>query len=135
MEGDKQVPTGTVGEVWIRGPNVMRGYWHDQGKELANFGHVPSLRFHHSAATNKVLTKDGWLKSGDLGYLDKEGFLYVRGRSKVFPVRSSQLLKPRSVKDIIIRGGENIVSQTPSLLISVIKIGLGFCVSRKCSLF
>jgi len=123
MEGDKQVPTGTVGEVWIRGPNVMRGYWHDQGKELACFGHVSSLRSHRSAATDKVLTKDGWLKSGDLGYLDQEGFLYVRGRSKAFPVRSSQLLKLRSVKDIIIRGGENIVSQIPSVLMSVIKIG------------
>jgi len=110
MEGDKQVPTGTVGEIWIRGPNVMRGYWHDQGKELVDFGHVSSLRSYHSAETDKVLTKDGWLKSGDLGYLDQEGFLYVRGRSKVFPVRLLQLLKLRSVKDIIIRGGENIVS-------------------------
>ncbi|KAF5363672.1 hypothetical protein D9756_000643 [Leucocoprinus leucothites] len=76
MDGDKQAPTGTVGEVWIRGPNVMQGYWRDQ------------------AATDKVLTKDGWLRSGDLGYLDEEGFLYIRDR----------------IKDIIIRGGENIDS-------------------------
>lgn len=76
MNDDKQVPTGTTGEIWIRGPNVMRGYWHDQ------------------AATDKVLTKDGWFKTGDLGYLDEEGFLYIRDR----------------IKDVIIRGGENIAS-------------------------
>jgi len=43
-----------------------------------------------------VITKDGWLKSGDLGYMDKEGFVYIRDR----------------IKDIIIRGGENIDSTT-----------------------
>ncbi|PPQ63866.1 hypothetical protein CVT24_009492 [Panaeolus cyanescens] len=78
MKDNKSVPTGSVGEVWLRGPNVMKGYWKDQ------------------AATDKVLTKDGWFKSGDLGYLDEEGFLYIRDR----------------MKDIIIRGGENIDSVT-----------------------
>ncbi|KAF9451706.1 acetyl-CoA synthetase-like protein [Macrolepiota fuliginosa MF-IS2] len=76
MANDKQVPAGTVGEVWLRGPNVMKGYWHDE------------------AATDKVLTQDGWLKTGDLGFVDEEGFLYIRDR----------------IKDIIIRGGENIDS-------------------------
>lgn len=76
MNGETSVPPGTVGEVWLRGPNVMKGYWRDQ------------------AATDKVLTKDGWFKSGDLGLLDNEGFLYIRDR----------------IKDIIIRGGENIDS-------------------------
>ncbi|KAF8974758.1 hypothetical protein BDZ97DRAFT_1775265 [Flammula alnicola] len=76
VQGDITVPPGTVGEVWLRGPNVMKGYWRDQ------------------AATEKVLTKDGWFKTGDLGLLDNEGFLYIRDR----------------IKDIIIRGGENIDS-------------------------
>uniref|UniRef100_A0A8H8CLN0 Uncharacterized protein n=1 Tax=Psilocybe cubensis TaxID=181762 RepID=A0A8H8CLN0_PSICU len=73
---DAVVPPNTVGEVWIRGPNVMKGYWKDP------------------ESTHKVLTKDGWFKTGDLGYLDQEGFLYIRDR----------------IKDIIIRGGENIDS-------------------------
>ncbi|KAF8812455.1 acetyl-CoA synthetase-like protein [Phlegmacium glaucopus] len=67
MNGDTSVPPGTVGEVWLRGPNVMKGYWRDQ---------------------------DGWLKTGDLGLLDNDGFLYIRDR----------------IKDVIIRGGENIDS-------------------------
>ncbi|CAK5277834.1 unnamed protein product [Mycena citricolor] len=72
----RAVPAGEVGEVWIRGPNVMKEYWRD------------------TKATSKVLTKDGWLRTGDLGLLDQEGFLYIKDR----------------IKDIIIRGGENIDS-------------------------
>ncbi|KAJ3902008.1 hypothetical protein F5879DRAFT_272486 [Lentinula edodes] len=71
-----ECPTGIVGEVWLRGPNIMKGYWGDP------------------VATSKVLTKDGWLKTGDMAYMDKEGFLYIKDR----------------LKDIIIRGGENIDS-------------------------
>ncbi|RDB22581.1 2-succinylbenzoate--CoA ligase [Hypsizygus marmoreus] len=76
IDGDKAVSTGEVGEVWLRGPNVMKCYWRDP------------------AATEQALTKDGWFKSGDLGYLDKEGFLYIKDR----------------IKDIILRGGENVDS-------------------------
>ncbi|KAG8999742.1 hypothetical protein FRB93_013114 [Tulasnella sp. JGI-2019a] len=69
---------GQMGEIWIRGSNVFRGYWNDP------------------VATEKAITKDGWFRSGDVGYMDEEGFLYVKDR----------------VKDIIIRGGENIDSST-----------------------
>ncbi|KAL0575747.1 hypothetical protein V5O48_006234 [Marasmius crinis-equi] len=76
MSGNTIAPAGTIGEIWLRGPNVMKGYWKDP------------------EATNKVLTSDGWLKTGDIGMMDEEGFLYVKDR----------------IKDIIIRGGENIAS-------------------------
>ncbi|ESK97065.1 long-chain-fatty-acid-- ligase [Moniliophthora roreri MCA 2997] len=76
MTGDILAPPGTVGEIWLRGANVMKGYWRDP------------------EATSKVLTSDGWLKTGDIGMMDEEGFLYVKDRAK----------------DIIIRGGENIAS-------------------------
>jgi len=72
------LPPGAVGEVWLRGPNVMKCYWRDP------------------EATNAVITKDGWLRTGDVGYLDDEGFLYIKDR----------------LKDIIIRGGENVDSVT-----------------------
>ncbi|KNZ81035.1 2-succinylbenzoate--CoA ligase [Termitomyces sp. J132] len=70
------VGPGIPGEVWLRGPNIMQCYWRD------------------SDATENALTSDGWLRTGDLGYLDEEGFLYIKDR----------------LKDIIIRGGENIDS-------------------------
>ncbi|GAA5907296.1 hypothetical protein JCM8208_007146 [Rhodotorula glutinis] len=65
-----------VGEICIHGPNVSQGYWRDE------------------EATRKAFDKDGWFRSGDLGYVDEEGFLYISDRAK----------------DIIIRSGENISS-------------------------
>ena len=71
-DGD-DVATGEVGELWIKGPNVVAGYW---GKPEA------------TAAT----ITDGWLHSGDLARIDEEGFVFIVDR----------------VKDIVIRGGENV---------------------------
>ena len=67
------VPPGEIGEVWIKGPIIMPGYWNKP------------------EATAEVIT-DGWLHSGDIGYLDADGFLYITDRAK----------------DMIIRGGENV---------------------------
>ncbi|PBK99955.1 acetyl-CoA synthetase-like protein [Armillaria gallica] len=74
-DGVKATP-GAVGEIWLRGPNVMKGYYGDQ------------------AATDKVLTKDGWLMTGDLGRLDEDGYVYITDR----------------IKDIVIRDGCNVDS-------------------------
>ncbi len=71
----RDLPPGERGEIWIKGPIVSPGYWNDP------------------EATAKAFT-DGWLHTGDIGYLDEEGFLYVVDRAK----------------DMIIRGGENIYS-------------------------
>ncbi|MBX3028383.1 acyl--CoA ligase [bacterium] len=68
------LPAGTVGEVRFRGPHLFRGYW-NKPRETA-----------------EVLGADGWLRTGDLGYLDDEGFLFLVDRAK----------------DIVIRAGENI---------------------------
>ena len=58
-----KLPIGEKGEIVIKGENVMAGYWKNE------------------LATKEVI-KDGWLNTGDLGYLDKDGFLFVLGRSK-----------------------------------------------------
>jgi long-chain acyl-CoA synthetase len=73
--GGPSVPVGPgeIGEVWIKGPIIMPGYW---GRP---------------DATAEVLS-DGWLHSGDIGFVDAEGFLFITDRAK----------------DMIIRGGENV---------------------------
>jgi long-chain acyl-CoA synthetase len=70
----REASTGDVGEVCFRGPHLFRGYW-NKARETA-----------------EVLADDGWLRTGDLGYLDDEGFLFLVDRAK----------------DIVLRAGENI---------------------------
>lgn len=53
------------GELWVRGPNVMKGYWRNP------------------QATRETKTEDGWLKTGDIAYVDDEGKFYVVDRKKV----------------------------------------------------
>jgi long-chain acyl-CoA synthetase len=74
-EEGRAVTTGAVGEVAIRGANVMEGYWNKP------------------AATEAALV-DGWYRSGDLGYLDEDAYLYLVDRAK----------------DMIVSGGENVYS-------------------------
>lgn len=74
-ENDKELPRGEVGEILIRGPVVMRGYWNN-----------PEL-------TAETL-RNGWMHTGDGGYMDEDGFVYVTDR----------------IKDMIISGGENVYS-------------------------
>ena len=66
---------GVEGEICVKSPGVMQGY------------------YNNPEATARVLSPDGWLRTGDLGFLDDEGYLYITGR----------------LKDVIILGGENVV--------------------------
>ncbi|UVE16018.1 long-chain-fatty-acid--CoA ligase [Pseudomonas sp. LS44] len=70
---DREVPRGTVGEILVRGPNVMLGYWKKP------------------EATAEAL-RGGWMHTGDGGYMDEDGFIYICDR----------------LKDMIVSGGENI---------------------------
>jgi long-chain acyl-CoA synthetase len=65
------VATGEVGEIWIKGPHVVKGYWNNP------------------AATAQTFT-DGWLHSGDLGRVDEEGFVYVVDRTKDMLIRGGE---------------------------------------------
>ena len=63
--------TNETGEVCIKSASTFKGYW--KNKE----------------ATNEALTKDGWVKTGDIGYLDEDGFLYINDRKKDLVIRLS----------------------------------------------
>lgn len=68
---DSEDPYNQVGEIQVRGENVMKGY------------------YKNDEATNAVFTQDGWLKTGDLGTIDAEKRIYIRGRSKTMILSSS----------------------------------------------
>jgi long-chain acyl-CoA synthetase len=72
--GGRECAPGEVGEVWLRAPNVMAGY------------------YNRAAETAAALTSDGWLRTGDGGYRDDDGYLFLTDR----------------IKDMIVSGGENI---------------------------
>ncbi|HWS76490.1 MAG TPA: long-chain fatty acid--CoA ligase [Quisquiliibacterium sp.] len=72
---DREVPRGTVGEICARGPGVMQGYWNK-----------PEL--------TQAAIREGWMHTGDAGYMDEDGFVFVVDR----------------VKDMIVSGGENVYS-------------------------
>lgn len=79
----KVLPYGDVGELWVKGPNVMLGY------------------YKNAEATEEVLTDDGWFKTGDLGRLDDKGFLYIEGRSKELIIHSGFNVFPPEVEGAI----------------------------------
>jgi long-chain acyl-CoA synthetase len=70
----EDAPAGEVGELWTRSHQNMKGYWNNE------------------AATAEAITPDGWFRTGDAGYVDADGFLYLHDR----------------VKDMIVSGGENV---------------------------
>ncbi len=73
-EEGRELPLWQVGEIVARGPRVMTGYWKDKEK------------------TEKTIDKEGWVHTGDMGYMDEDGYFFLAGRAT----------------DMIIRGGENI---------------------------
>jgi long-chain acyl-CoA synthetase len=72
------------GEIWARGPNVMRGYYKEPG------------------LTSEILTPDRWLRTGDLGLFDKDGYLYIKGRLKnVIVLPGGENIYPEEIESVI----------------------------------
>ncbi|MGL4908310.1 MAG: AMP-binding protein, partial [Bacteroidales bacterium] len=73
-----------IGEIWVKGANVMRGYYKDD------------------ALTAEVFSKDGWFKTGDLGIFDNRGNLYIKGRLKnVILGASGENIYPEEIESVI----------------------------------
>jgi len=82
-ENDRFLPPREVGEIVVKGPNVMKGYWKDE------------------ESTREVL-KDGWFHTGDLGYMDEDGFFYIVDRKKDLIIVGGANVYPREVEEVLL---------------------------------
>ncbi len=82
-ENLNELKIGKVGEVAVKGDNVMKGY------------------FNNEKATNEVI-KDGWLLTGDYGYIDEDGFLYIVDRKKDLIISKGMNIYPREIEEAIL---------------------------------
>jgi len=78
-----ELPRGQVGELWIRGPNVVKGYWNKP------------------EATAQAITEGGWFHSGDLVRMDEEGFVYILDRAKDMLIRGGENIYCVEVEDAL----------------------------------
>lgn len=79
---DQEVAPGVIGEICARGPGVMRGYWNDE-KATAD------------------ITTDGWIRTGDLGFIDRDGRVHLVDRSKDLIIRAGQNVYPREIEQAL----------------------------------
>jgi long-chain acyl-CoA synthetase len=82
-DGDDVEP-GDPGEIWVRGPNVFRGYWNDP------------------TASAAALTADGWLRTGDVAVADEDGYLYLVDRIKDLIIVSGFNVYPAEVEEVLV---------------------------------
>lgn len=82
VDGTTELPLGEVGELWARGPMVMRGYWNKPEATAETF-------------------IDGWVRTGDLARLDEEGFLYIVDRAKDIVIRGGENIYSSEVEDVL----------------------------------
>jgi len=82
-EEGNELPSGGVGEIMARGPRVMSGYWKDQEK------------------TEKTIDKDGWVHTGDMGYVDEEGYFFLAGRATDMIIRAGENISPEEVEAVL----------------------------------
>src|SRR5690606_13206965 len=90
-DGAEELPTGEVGELWVKGPQVVKGYWNKPEATAETF-------------------KDGWLKTGDLARLDEEGFLYIVDRAKDMLIRGGENIFCVEVENALYEHPEVIVA-------------------------
>ena len=82
-EEGKTLPPNAAGEIHAKGPRIMKGYWGDERK------------------TAETMTKDGWLRTGDMGYVDEEGYVYLTGRADDLIIRGGENIAPEEVEEVL----------------------------------
>lgn len=82
LETGEPLPPGELGEIVAKGPQIMKGYWNKPEETVA-------------------VLQDGWLHTGDVGYMDEDGFFYVKDRKKDMIVASGFNVYPREVEEVL----------------------------------
>jgi long-chain acyl-CoA synthetase len=82
-ESGEQPPNGEVGEIVIRGHNLMKGYWR------------------RPDATAEAITPDGWFHTGDLAHVDEDGYFFIVDRKKDLVIRGGYNVYPREIEEVI----------------------------------
>jgi len=82
-DSDREMPVGEVGEICVRGPQVMPGYWNRPDE------------------TTKVFTQAGWLRTGDMGFMDERGYFKITDRKKDMIVVSGFKVFPNQIEDVV----------------------------------
>lgn len=82
-ENDNELPPGEVGEICVRGPQVMTGYWNQPNE------------------TAKVFTAQGWLRTGDMGFMDERGYFKITDRKKDMIIVSGFKVFPNQIEDVV----------------------------------
>ena len=83
-EDDNPLPIGEVGEICARGPQVMQGYWQ------------------RPEATEKIMFGDGWLRTGDVGRMDEQGYFFIEDRLKDLIIVSGFNVYPTEIEDVVV---------------------------------
>ncbi|MGI9259221.1 MAG: AMP-binding protein [Gammaproteobacteria bacterium] len=81
---DNPLPVGEVGEICARGPQVMQGYWQ------------------RPEATEKIMFGDGWLRTGDVGRMDEQGYFFIEDRLKDLIIVSGFNVYPTEIEDVVV---------------------------------
>ena len=79
----KELPQGEVGEIVIRGHNLMKGYWN------------------RPEATEDAIDQDGWFRSGDMARIDEDGYFFIVDRKKDLIIRGGYNVYPREVEEVL----------------------------------
>ena len=78
---DREIDRQSDGEIQLRGVTCLTEYWRNP------------------EATQRAFTQDGWLKTGDLGHINSDGFLFITGRSKEIVIRGGENISPNEIED------------------------------------
>jgi acyl-CoA synthetase (AMP-forming)/AMP-acid ligase II len=81
-DGARELPVGEVGELWARGPQIVKGYWNKPQASAETF-------------------VDGWVRTGDLARLDEEGFCYIVDRAKDMIIRGGENIYSIEVENVL----------------------------------